>query len=174
MNNENLGKEYYLQSRTEEFNELRNEVSRKMEDLSNDENVKKYIELMEKRNLIDKELESCSRQITTLHKEDCKNQEHPVVLFLGVDRDEYEGRAYYEGYCLNCEQHLTYPKGNMECYRMLDLKDGITNIFEIMETATKEYRLFRDCYYKYPRVLKDTEHSNRIIYKAMKKRHEAK
>lgn len=168
----NIEKELYLQKKMQSLTEEQNEIKKRMQELGIDEKVKEYIKLTNKNNKIVSEYNSFSRQITTLHRRECENQGHPVVLFLGTTRDEYEGRIYYEGYCLNCEQRLTYPKANMEYYRMLNLKDGVVNIHEMIDKATEEYRLFRDCYYKYPGVLKDTEHSNRIIYKAMRKRYE--
>lgn len=169
---ENLKTEAKLYQRRQKLSELKSKVSVEVDDLAQDEKVKRYIELREKATFINNEIKSCDTQITEIYREECRNQDHPVVLFLGADKDYHEGRTYYEGYCLSCNKKVTYPKGNMEYYRMLELRDGVTNIFEIMENATREYRLFRDCYYKYPGVLKDTKHADRIIYKAMRKRHE--
>lgn len=108
--------------------------------------------------------------------EECKNNDHPVLLFLGLDRDDWEGRSSYVCHCLNCGKNFEYPTGDKGTYQILegnfDRKSPIET-FEAINSATNEYQLFRDCYYKYPKVLKEKEHSNRIIYKAMKKRYEA-
>lgn len=124
----------------------------------------------------DDEIDLLNSQIQKIERNDCIENGHRVLLCLGIDRDEYEGRSYYECICLNCGSKTEIPKGNMEAYRIIDgrnyVKESNILVLDIIDQAKDKYHLLKDCYYKYPEILKEEEKQDKIIYKAMRKRYE--
>lgn len=147
----------------------------KIENLKNNK-TKEYRQIADQYALLSRKLNKLEENL----KKYCGNNLHnEVLLFLGYEKDDYEGRTYMSAVCLNCGERIMLLKGNMEQYFMLNGKESFPSYFPFQWTIVrdklmKEYHSLQECYEKNPEILKETDKKPKMIYKVMRKRYETK
>lgn len=117
------------------MNKTKKSITKKMTNLKEDNNVKKYLKLEEDLEEINSNYDIVLYQ-HTIKKCECCNH---LFVVSGCEEDYYEGRTYYEYGCLKCgiDTHL---------YELSDI-DGFKPYIEYMRKSHIEFKNNTGLYY---------------------------
>lgn len=168
MKQEEILKIIELKQEQLECEKVQHDLENELSQLESNEIVKRYFSLIQEIKDISYLILRKSTLANYIDKADCRNREHNGVLL-------YKGRQIGDCkicICLNCKKEIDVRKQDADKKRILDLNLSYSE--EMISNIIEKYHLLRDCYYKYPNILKEHENKDRIIYKVMKKRYDTK
>lgn len=172
MNNDKLVKIIELKIAIEKVTTKKEELEIKIQELANSEIIKSYLEIIDEIEKMDEFIQSKNKLIAYIDKSDCRNNNHSGLLYLAPFCNSIRCL------CLNCgkEVYIKTDNEDLEKNYILNFRNFFEypDLIKIIPELTEKYHLLRDCYYKYPRILKETENKDKMIYKAMLKKYKSR